>query len=74
MTWIENDYSEMTPKGINHPKDFHEFIPRYLSHKNNYHPHGFHASNLNPSSYVVDWQLQKEENPDVEKWPSLAWH
>lgn len=65
MILKENDGLEITHKNINKQEDLRALIFKYHIHNNKPATLGFHMSNFENDSFIVDWQLSEKHKPEV---------
>jgi len=66
MTQNDIDCFNIAQKILDTQEDFRPSLPKYLSHKIQYNPHGLPWLSFEKHSFVVDWQLTVSENSDAD--------
>lgn len=66
MILTEKDNLEITQKNILKRKDLRALIFKYHTHDNQLATLGFHMSNFENNSFIVDWQLSEKDKSGIK--------
>lgn len=66
MILTEKDSLEITQKNTIKHNDLHGLVFKYHTHNNQHTTLGFHMSNFENNSFIVDWQLSEKQTHGVD--------